>query len=188
MRTLALLSLFAGAVAFAPLASAQEDTEEAAEPAMASDMVEDAMDAVEEAVDAEGAEAEGAEAEAADDAAADGADPEILAILAQGDAAAGEKVFRQCMACHVVNAPQNRVGPTLNGIIGRTAGMVEGFRYSKANAESGVAWTEANLFEYLENPRQYIPGTIMAYAGLRDAQQRADVIAYIRENGGAAAE
>lgn len=178
----------AGAPAFADGQEAAEDVAEAAEAvaADAADAVEGAADAVEDAA-ADAAEAvEGAVDDAAAEAEAAGGDPEIMAILATGDAANGQRVFRQCMACHVVEQPQNRVGPSLNGIIGRTAGTVEGFRYSPANADSGVTWTEENLFVYLENPRQFIPGTTMAFIGLRNPQQRADVIAYIRENGGVA--
>lgn len=98
-----------------------------------------------------------------------------------GDPANGAKVFRQCQACHVLEPGQNRVGPTLHGIIGRTAGTVEGFKYSEANKSSGKVWTEENMFTYLENPRGVIPGTIMAFAGLKKEQDRLDVIAYIQE-------
>jgi len=101
-----------------------------------------------------------------------------------GNAADGRRVFQQCMACHVLEDGVNRVGPSLYGVIGREAGSVEGFRYSQSNSSSDVVWTEEVLFEYLENPRQFLPGTIMAFAGLRDPQQRADVIAYIKANGG----
>ncbi len=76
----------------------------------------------------------------------------------------------------------NRVGPSLHGIIGRTAGTVAGYNYSTANKNSGAVWDEATLFAYLENPRAYIPGTKMAFVGLRDAQQRADIIAYLSAN------
>ncbi len=99
-----------------------------------------------------------------------------------GDAEAGARVFRQCMACHSVEEGQNRVGPSLHGVIGREAGTVDGFRYSSANRDSHVVWTEEALFVYLENPRQFIPRTTMAFVGVRDAQQRADLIAYLREN------
>jgi cytochrome c len=98
-----------------------------------------------------------------------------------GDPANGAKVFRQCQACHVLEPGQNRVGPTLHGIIGRTAGTVEGFKYSEANKSSGKVWTEEAMFTYLENPRASIPGTIMAFAGLKKEQDRLDVIAYIQE-------
>ena len=101
--------------------------------------------------------------------------------LAQdGDPAAGEKVFRQCQACHVIDAEQNRVGPNLVGIIGRPAGSVEGFKYSDAMANSGIVWDETTIAEYLANPREYVDGNRMAFAGLRNEQQIADVIAYIQ--------
>lgn len=96
-----------------------------------------------------------------------------------GNVANGEKVFRQCMACHVVAAGQNRVGPSLYKIIGRPAGSVEGFRYTDANKNSGKIWDQPTMFNYLENPRAAIPGTSMAFAGLKKEQDRADVIAYL---------
>ncbi len=96
-----------------------------------------------------------------------------------GDAAAGETVFAQCRTCHLVEEGKNGVGPSLYGIVGREAGSIEGFNYSDANANSGVTWTPEVLFEYLEAPREFMPGTRMAFPGLRDAQDRADVIAYL---------
>jgi cytochrome c len=74
----------------------------------------------------------------------------------------------------------NRVGPSLHGIVGRKAGTVAGFNYSTANKNSGVTWDEKTLFVYLENPRKFMPGTKMAFAGLKQPQQRADVIAYLK--------
>ncbi len=145
-----------------------------------------------EAAPAEEAPAEEAPAEeaSADEASSEGDDmasggeSEYLVAGLTGDPEAGRRVFARCRSCHVLEEGVNRVGPSLYGIIGREAGSVEGFRYSEANASSGVTWTEENLFEYLENPREYIPGTIMAFPGLRDEQDRADVIAYIEANGG----
>lgn len=96
-----------------------------------------------------------------------------------GDAAAGEQVFTQCSACHVVEPGVNRIGPSLHGIVGNEAGQVEGFSYSPANANSGIVWTPEKLFQYLENPQRVIPGTTMTFAGLSDPQDRADVIAYL---------
>ncbi len=96
-----------------------------------------------------------------------------------GDAAAGERVFRQCMACHVVQEGQNRVGPSLYNVYGRTAGSIENYRYSNAMKDSGLVWTAETLDPYLENPRAYVKGTRMAYAGLRNPKQREDVIAYL---------
>ena len=101
--------------------------------------------------------------------------------FAAGDAANGKKVFRKCQACHVVNKEQNRVGPHLVGIMGRAAGAVDGFKYSKAMAESGITWDDATLDAYLENPRGYIKGNRMAFPGLKKAEDRADVIAYLKE-------
>lgn len=97
-----------------------------------------------------------------------------------GDPVAGKRVFAQCATCHSVNAGENRVGPSLHNIIGREAGEVEGFRYSEANKNSHLVWSEQELFTYLENPRAKIPGTTMAFVGLRNPQQRADVIAYLK--------
>ncbi len=99
-----------------------------------------------------------------------------------GDPEAGSRVFRRCMQCHLVQPGQHRQGPSLYGLLGREAGTVEGYtRYSAANKNSGIVWTKQALFEYLENPRQYIRGTTMAFPGLRTPQERADVIAYIIE-------
>jgi cytochrome c len=103
-----------------------------------------------------------------------------MAQMPKGDPAAGQRVFAQCRACHVTDKGVNRVGPSLHGIVGRKAGTVPGFKYSKANASSGVTWTEDKLFEYLENPRKFIPGTTMAFAGIRNPQQRADLIAWLK--------
>lgn len=97
-----------------------------------------------------------------------------------GDATAGAAVFAQCRACHVRDAGVNRTGPTLHNIVGSEAGSVEDFRYSDANANSGITWTPEKLFQYLENPRRIIPGTRMAFRGLSDPQDRADLIAYLQ--------
>ena len=101
--------------------------------------------------------------------------------FADGDAAAGEKVFRKCQACHVVKKGVNRVGPSLYGVIGRPAGTADRFKYSKAMAESGLTWTEEQINTYLADPRGVVKGTRMAFAGLKDEQDRLDVIAYIKE-------
>ena len=101
-----------------------------------------------------------------------------------GDAAAGRRVFARCQTCHVLQDGVNRVGPSLYGIFGRTAGTVEGFRYSEANRDSGLIWTDEIMFEYLENPREFMPGTTMAFPGLRSETDRANLIAYMKENGG----
>ncbi|MCI4645991.1 MAG: c-type cytochrome [Hyphomonadaceae bacterium] len=100
------------------------------------------------------------------------------------DADAGRRVFTKCMSCHVIAEGQNRVGPSLYGIVGREAGTVEGFGYSDVNANSGVVWTEPALFVYLENPQAFLPRTTMAFPGLPRPQERADLIAYIKRESG----
>lgn len=97
-----------------------------------------------------------------------------------GDPAKGKRVFAQCMTCHAVAEGRNNVGPSMFGIVGRQSGTVPGFKYSEANLNSNVTWTEENLFVYLEKPTDFIPGTIMAFPGLRNPQDRADVIAYLK--------
>jgi cytochrome c len=101
--------------------------------------------------------------------------------LAQGDADAGEKVFNKCKACHVADEAQNRVGPHLVGIFGRQAGSVDGFKYSDAMKESGVTWNEETIAEYIADPRGYIKGNRMAFVGLKDEEEIADLIAYLKE-------
>jgi len=112
-------------------------------------------------------------------------------VLAAGDAANGEIVFKKCAACHQVGPrAKNRVGPELNDLFGRTAGGLKGFRYSKAMVEAGaggLAWDEASLDTYLESPRTTIKGNRMAFPGLRDAGDRADVIAYLARHSNQAA-
>ncbi len=99
---------------------------------------------------------------------------------AEGDPAAGEQVWRQCQACHVLDAEQNRVGPHLVGIFGRAAGAVDGFNYSDAMANSGIVWDDETIAAYLADPRGYVEGNRMAFAGLRQEQQILDVIAYMK--------
>ena len=101
--------------------------------------------------------------------------------LAQGDAAQGEKVFNKCKACHAVDEAKNKVGPHLVGIFGRPAGSAEGFRYSDAMKESGVTWNEETLSAYLIDPRGYIKGNRMAFTGLKDQEDIADLIAYLKQ-------
>ena len=99
---------------------------------------------------------------------------------AEGDAAAGAKVFAQCAACHTVGeGAQNTVGPVLNGVVGRPAGTFPGYRYSSAMRKSGLTWDEATLTRYLRGPDQVVPGTKMALAGIASDQDLADVIAYL---------
>ena len=105
------------------------------------------------------------------------------AVLAQ-DADNGQDLYRQCRACHQIGAgAKNLVGPHLNGIIGRKAGTSEGFSYSQANKDAGaggLVWSEETLLKYLETPLTFMPGTKMAYAGLKDEGDRKDIIAYLK--------
>lgn len=132
------------------------------------------------------AEAAAPAAEATAAAAAPAAGAMVLAIkdkagaTLSGDPVKGEAVFRQCQTCHVVTAGVNKVGPSLHNIIGRPAGQVAGFRYSDANKKSGITWTEQEIYTYLENPKARIPGTIMAFVGIKDSQKRADLVAYLK--------
>jgi cytochrome c len=98
------------------------------------------------------------------------------------DAAAGERVFAQCRTCHMVGeTAQNRVGPPLNGLFGRQSGTFPGFRYSQANQNAKIIWSEEVFTTYIQNPRQVIPGTTMVFAGLRNEQQIRDLIAYLKQ-------
>jgi cytochrome c len=98
------------------------------------------------------------------------------------DAAAGEKDFVVCRACHQIGeTAKNAVGPVLNGLIGRKAGSVPGFAYSDANKNSGITWDEATFREYIKDPKAKIPGTKMIFAGLKDEQKTNDLIAFLKQ-------
>ena len=97
-------------------------------------------------------------------------------------AAAGEKVFGVCKACHQIGeTAKNNVGPVLNGLIGRKAGSVAGYSYSAANKDSGITWDEATFREYIKDPKAKIPGTKMIYTGLKDEQRTNDLIAFLKQ-------
>ncbi len=123
-----------------------------------------------------------AEATPATDTAAPAAAPEPAITYASltGDGIKGEKTFVVCKTCHAAEKGVNRVGPSLWGVVGRHSGSIEGFKYSPANKNSGIVWTEEELFKYLEAPQKTIPGTYMSYAGMKNGQDRADVIAYLK--------
>jgi len=110
------------------------------------------------------------------------------AVSAQ-DVAAGQRVFAQCRACHIIdNNGKNAVGPNLYGVTQRKAGSIESFRYSasmKEQAEAGLTWTdESKLRAYLANPKEIVPRGAMSFAGLKNEQQITDVIAFLKSNGG----
>jgi cytochrome c len=104
----------------------------------------------------------------------------------EGDPKEGAEVFKKCRACHDVGPDaKNKVGPVLNDVVSRKAGTIEGFSYSEANKAAGakgLVWTEDVLFKYLENPLTFMPGTKMAFAGLKDPQDRKDLIAFLKEH------
>ena len=100
-------------------------------------------------------------------------------LYAAATADAGEAVFRNCRACHAVEAGQNGTGPYLHGVVGRAVGAAEGFGYSGALSEAADVWTPEELNAFLEDPKGYAPGTSMSYNGLRDPEDRANLIAYL---------
>ncbi len=104
----------------------------------------------------------------------------ISATAHAGDAAAGKKVFKKCKACHYAAKDKNKTGPHLVNLIGREAGTVEGYKYSKAMKSSGIVWDEDTLTAYLRAPKKYLKGTKMAFAGLRKDADIANVIAYLK--------
>ena len=108
---------------------------------------------------------------------------DISALMAMGDATAGEKVFKKCAACHsIVKGGKNKIGPALYNVVGRQVGGVSDYKYSKALSEYKKDWTFEELNGFLLKPSKWIKGTKMAYAGLRKESDRASVIKYLNEN------
>ena len=113
---------------------------------------------------------------------------EYEAALAEGDVVKGEKAFKKCKACHAVGeGAKNRVGPQLNDLIGRTAGSVEKFKYSKAmnaKGEEGLVWNAETIAEFLRKPKDFVPKTKMAFAGFKKDEDVVNVIAYLEQFSG----
>ena len=101
------------------------------------------------------------------------------AVGGAGDPARGEQIYHRCQGCHSIDA--NRVGPRHAGLFGRRAGSLDDYDYSDAMRASGVVWEEATLDQFLTAPRKFIPGTKMPFAGIPDPQERADLIAYLKQ-------
>ena len=108
---------------------------------------------------------------------------DISALMAMGDIATGEKVFKKCAACHsIVKGGKNNIGPALYNVVGRQIGSVSDYKYSKALSEYGKEWSFEELNGYLLKPAKWIKGTKMAFAGLRKEKDRASVIMYLNQN------
>ena len=108
---------------------------------------------------------------------------DIAALMAIGDLAVGEKIFKKCAACHsIVKGGKNNIGPALYNVVGRKIGVVNDYKYSKALSGYGKEWTFEELNGYLIKPAKWIKGTKMAFAGLRKEKDRASVILYLNQN------
>ena len=112
----------------------------------------------------------------------------VLAMVpfaaAAQDAAAGEKSFNKCRACHQVGeTAKNTVGPIMNGLFGRKSGTIEGYNYSEANKNSGIVWDDAVFADYIKDPKAKIPGTKMAFAGIKNEQEIKDLTAFLKQFG-----
>ncbi len=121
-----------------------------------------------------GAEAGGGEEEA---------EVPFAEVFAAADAGAGERLFRQCQACHSLEAGKNGTGPSLNGVVGRTVGSEAGYSYSGNLVAVADVWSPEHLNGFLESPRNYAPGTKMSYNGMRDVEDRANLIAFLQTVG-----
>jgi cytochrome c len=100
-------------------------------------------------------------------------------VYASADAGAGERLWRQCQACHKLDPGANGVGPYLHGVVGRPKHAADGYEYSDGLLATTGEWSPENLSAFLENPREYAPGTKMAYRGMDDVDDRANLIAYL---------
>ena len=101
------------------------------------------------------------------------------AAQAEGDPALGKTQFNKCAACHSIKPGENKIGPSLHGVVGRPSHSIEGFNYSEAMKAYNVTWTDEELSKYLENPRGVVAGTKMIFVGLKKEDERANLIAYL---------
>ena len=98
------------------------------------------------------------------------------------DLAAGEQSFRKCLPCHAVGEDaRHKIGPIMNGLEGRKSGTIEGYNYPEANKTAEIIWNEASFKEYIQNPMARIPGTKMAFAGIKNEKEIADLWAYLKQ-------
>ena len=100
--------------------------------------------------------------------------------MAAGDVAMGKKVFKKCKACHAIKAGKKKIGPTMFSVVGRDAGTLKGFKFSKAMKASGISWDDESLDKFLKKPKKFIKGTKMGFSGLKKDADRANVIAYLK--------
>ena len=106
----------------------------------------------------------------------------IFSIANAADPAKGKKVFRKCAACHSLQEGKNKMGPPLNNLLGRKAGSVDGYKYSKAMKNSGVVWNEESLDKFLTKPRKFIKKTKMSFRGIKNKSLRDDIISYLKND------
>ena len=104
----------------------------------------------------------------------------IFSVANAADPVNGKKVFKKCVACHSLQEGKNKIGPSLYNLIDRKAGLVEGYKYSKAMKNSGVVWDEESLDKFLTKPRKFIPKTKMAFRGIKNKSLRDDLISFLK--------
>lgn len=100
--------------------------------------------------------------------------------FAEGDAKKGEKLFNRCKSCHALTAGKKKLGPSLFAVVGRQAGSESYYKYSAAMKAAGIEWSEENLDKYLKAPKKFIPKNKMPFAGLKKAEDRSDIIAFLK--------
>ena len=103
-----------------------------------------------------------------------------VSIAYAADPVKGQKVFKKCVACHSLQEGKNKIGPSLYNLLGRKAGSVEGYKYSKVMKNSGVVWDEESLDKFLTKPRKFIPKTKMAFRGIKNKSLRDDLISFLK--------